>query len=304
MTIGNSLATIGYGAFCDCTGLTSIEIPNSVTSIGSDAFYGCSGLTSVTIGNSVTNIGEYAFSSCSGLTSVTIPNSVTSIGESAFSGCSGLTSIEIGNSVRSIEFHAFYLCRSLRKVIVRDIAAWCNISFGYGNANPLYYAQHLYSDEDTEITELVIPEDITSIGRITFSGCSGLTSITIPNSVTSIGQFAFDFTPNNLLEITSYIEEPTSQTGSSFSEDIYNNATLYIPEGTLSKYQAAEGWKKFVWIEEGIPSGISSIYNSQLSIDDEDKVVYDLNGRQQSSLQKGINIIKKSDGTTKKVVVK
>ena len=70
--IGNTVTSIGYYAFQDCTNLTSVTIPDGVTSIGDGAFSGCSGLTSVTIGNGVTSIGEYAFSDCSGLTSVTI----------------------------------------------------------------------------------------------------------------------------------------------------------------------------------------------------------------------------------------
>ena len=74
-----NVTSIGYYAFSDCSGLTSVTIPNSVTSIGYYAFYYCSGLTSVTIPNSVTSIGSGAFYYCSGLTSVTIPNSVTSI---------------------------------------------------------------------------------------------------------------------------------------------------------------------------------------------------------------------------------
>ena len=122
-------------------------------------------IKTVIIEDGVTSIGDGAFWGCSGLTSVTIPNSVTSIGEIAFSGCSGL-----------------------QKVIVPDIAAWCGISFG---DNPLYYANHIYSDENTEIKDLVIPNSVTSIGRGAFRYCSDLTSVTIPNSVTSIGGGAF-----------------------------------------------------------------------------------------------------------------
>ena len=187
-----SVTSIGIHAFYYCLGLTSIDIPNSVTSIGIQAFYGCSWLTSVTIPNSVKSIGSSAFHNCSGLTSVTIPNSVTSIGQYAFYSCSKLTSITIPNSVTSIETSAFYGCSGLQKVIAPDIAAWCGIKFGDSYANPLYYVHHLYSDKSTEITELVIPDGVTSIGSSAFYGCSGLTSVTIPNSVTSIGWYAFN----------------------------------------------------------------------------------------------------------------
>lgn len=73
--------------------ISSVVIGNSVTSIGDGAFYGCSNLASVTIPNSITRIGYMAFCTCTGLTSVTIPSSVSSIGDMAFCGCSSLSSI-------------------------------------------------------------------------------------------------------------------------------------------------------------------------------------------------------------------
>ena len=87
VTGGNIL----YGAFYNCTSLTSVVIGDSVRSIGSVAFRNCTSLTSVEIPDSVTSIGSYAFDSCTSLTSVVIPDSVTSIDDYAFYGCTSLT---------------------------------------------------------------------------------------------------------------------------------------------------------------------------------------------------------------------
>ena len=64
MSRTRKVTSIGYDAFGNCTGLTSVTIPNSVTNIGEGAFYGCNGLTSITIPNSVTSIGNQAFTDC------------------------------------------------------------------------------------------------------------------------------------------------------------------------------------------------------------------------------------------------
>ncbi|MBE5742850.1 MAG: hypothetical protein E7360_06025 [Clostridiales bacterium] len=151
--IPDSVTSIGSAAFSYCDSLTSVVIPDSVTSIGDSAFYKCYNLTSVVIPDSVTSIGFYAFYSCDNLTSVVIPDSVTSIGEYAFYDCDGLTSVVIGDSVNSIAERAFYNCYNL--------------------------------------TNVVIPDSVTSIGEYSFSYCDNLTSVVIPDSVTSIGNSAF-----------------------------------------------------------------------------------------------------------------
>ena len=108
-----------------------------------------------------------------------------------FAGCSSLKSITIPNSVTSIGKYAFYLCSSLKSVYITNIEAWLSIDFGEYSSNPLCNGANLYLNNEL-VTDLVIPEGITSIGNSAFSGCSSLESITIPEEITSIGDFAFE----------------------------------------------------------------------------------------------------------------
>ena len=167
ITIPNTVKIISYEAFCDCSGLTSITIPNSVTSIGNSAFYHCNSLSSINFSNSssLKEIGQLVFSRCC-FTSITIPKSVTHIGLWAFDACNDLTQVNI-----------------------TDLTAWCNIDFEGSNSNPLAKANNLYVNGN-KVTNLVIPNSVTTINNYAFNGCS-MNSVTIPSTVTSIGDNAF-----------------------------------------------------------------------------------------------------------------
>jgi len=91
-------------------------IPDGVTHIGYKAFYNAAGLTSVTIPASVNSIGDFAFDGASSLIAVTIPEGVTSIGRFAFARCSALISVSIPASLNSIGDFVFYACNNLRHV--------------------------------------------------------------------------------------------------------------------------------------------------------------------------------------------
>ena len=230
----------------------------SVTSIGDDAFNYCTGLTSIEIPNGVTSIGDAAFSDCRGLTSVTIPNSVTSIGNSAFFECFSLTSVTIPNSVTDIGSWAFDSCSGLTKVNITDIAAWCNIAFSDISSNPLYYAKHLYVN-DVEVTNLVIPNSVTSIEDDTFFGCVSLTSVTIPNSVTSIGEYAF-YNCSGLTSVT--IGNSVTSIGSSaFSGCSGLTGELIIPNSVSSIGDRAFCGCSGLTGELIIPNSVTSIGN-------------------------------------------
>ena len=147
-------------------------------------------IISAVIEDGITRVGYNAFYGCTGLTNITIPDSITSIGRYAFYGCTGLISITIGDSISSVGSDAFYNCDGLTEVYISDLAAWCGIYFDSSKSNPLCYSGNLYLNGEL-VTDIVIPDGVSSIGKYAFSGCTSLTSIVIPNSVTSIGATAF-----------------------------------------------------------------------------------------------------------------
>lgn len=104
----------------------------------------------------------------------------------------------------------------------------------------------------------------------------------------------------DLREVISMIENPFDIEANTFSNNTYNNATLYVPAGTIEKYRATEGWKEFVHIEEGEPTVIKGINGDGTK----ELKRYTLDGRTVKDLHKGVNIIKMNDGTAKKVVVR
>ena len=253
----------------------------SVTSIGEKAFYGCKGLASVTIPNSVTSIEECAFSYCEGLTSISIPNSVTSIKYSAFFGCTGLTSLNIPNSLTRIEYSAFQACSGLTSVTIPNSVTTIEQA-AFANCSSL--------------TSITIPNSVTNVKSWAFQNCSGLTSVTIGKKVRNIGMFTFAGC-SSLTSVTSLSPTPPA-----IDSDTFKSYTpvLRVPTESKEAYQTADYWKNFTNIEEIDVTGVQGIRVDK----QQNAMVYDLQGHQLTQPKKGLNIIKMSDGTTKKVVIK
>ena len=184
------------------TGLT--EIPDS-------AFSGCN-LTSIVIPEGVTSIGEYALSCLSD--SVTIPSTVTSIGYEAFGG-------EYGD---------------LKAVYISDLTAWCNMEFGGTfKSNPIEFGAKLYLNGEL-VTDLVIPDGVTSIGTEAFAEYQYLTSVRIPDSVKTIGWCSFKGC-DNLTKVTLGNGVTNIRTGAFSSCSSLENIT--IPDNITSIEQGA-----------------------------------------------------------------
>ena len=204
----SQLKTIGgdyyYGAFSDCTALTSIEIPASVETIGNTAFSDCSSLATVTFekGSRLKTIGNNAYYRCTSLTSIEIPASVETIekkafmhcsslatvtfekgsqlktiaGDSydgAFSDCTALTSIEIPASVETIEATAFKRCSKLATVTFEKGSQLKTIGGGYYSS---YY--HGAFSDCSSLTSIEIPASVETIEATAFKRCSKLTTVT------------------------------------------------------------------------------------------------------------------------------
>ena len=213
VSIAEGLISIGSYAFYGCGAMTEISLPSSLISIGERAFVGCSSLSKIILPNSLQTIGTYAFYS-SGLTHIDIPNSVTDIQEYAFTGCKNLTSVILSSNLKSIKTGVFSSCSVLSSVTIPEgvtvihggAFCGCNLTEitlpnsleGIGNAANSDYGAF---EGNTNLTSIVIPQKVTSIGSFAFEGCTSLSQVTLQEGLTTIAKCAF-MKCNKLQEIT------------------------------------------------------------------------------------------------------
>lgn len=212
-TIPAGVTSIRSGAFWNCKGLKSVRIPGSVKVIEEGAFWGCSGLEYLAVaearsfrswGNCIMDDRGNLILGCR---NSVIPDGVVAI-QMAFVGCSGIKMIRIPRSVTYIDKLAFYGCTELE-------------CFDVSQDNPVYRGEGSYLIErksdaivtcgkvgplpariaqineyafvgHNDLSELIIPDGVVTIGARAFSQCSGIASVFIPKSVNRIEAGAFE----------------------------------------------------------------------------------------------------------------
>jgi hypothetical protein len=256
------VTSVEYGAFYNSSQLTSVELPNTVKTIGENAFYGCSSLTNVSLSNGLESIEKSAFGNCTALKSITLPNSVRSLGWNAFYNCTSLTSAYLPEHLKELN-GTFSGCTSLSSIKIPSSAVSLEGTF----------------KGCTSLKSVVIPNSVSYIGENTFQGCSGLTSVYIPNSVSEIGDYAFSNTgltnlmlPSTVTSIrenafqgcgqlaaitTRPVDPPLMANRNAFTEWIYDNAKLTVPQEALNTYKSKDWWNLFKTV-----TGDQSLNNS------------------------------------------
>ncbi len=228
--LSDTVTSIGASAFEGCDILPKIDL-RKVTSLGANAFAGCKALATIEVDEA-----NGSFSTVNGILynkaqdqilhipasikgDIVIPDPIKEIGKDAFKGASGITSITLGKDLRKIGENAFLGCSALKKVTAPDLATWLAIEFNGMFSTPCYYAKALYIGENklsgevtipagteaigawafayfSDITNIVIPNTVKSIGSNAFYGCKGLVSVALPEGLETIGYSAFYYCDN------------------------------------------------------------------------------------------------------------
>ncbi|MDE6980225.1 MAG: leucine-rich repeat domain-containing protein, partial [Lachnospiraceae bacterium] len=180
---GRTVTSIGEFAFSNCKSIISLYIPESVTRIETAAFRDCSGITDLLIPGSVKSVGNGAFLWCEGINNLIISEGVEILERNAFEGCMGLRSLVIPESVTKIGKDTFY-CPGLREITVKQGNANYDSRDNCNAIIETYSNKLIVGCENTKI-----PESVTQIEGLAFSGCKGLTSLRISKNVTKVSGF-------------------------------------------------------------------------------------------------------------------
>lgn len=215
VTLPSTLTTIGKAALEECA-FTTIDLPEGLTTIGDYSFQ-IGALTSITIPSTVTYIGEVAFQAMESLTSVTFlgsdPTTIT-FGDNIFQDCNNLTAINVPAGKvdaykAALPDYAALIVEGGAPTPATSGSCGTNATWSYSNGIMTIGGSGAMTDfsssmtdipwidYQTNITKVVIGDEITHVGDWAFQGCTALNSVTIGEKVTSIGNGSFDNCTND-----------------------------------------------------------------------------------------------------------
>ena len=330
------MTSIGNAAFYACDNLNKVNISDITSwcgiSFGDETanplhfakslFIDGEEVKSLVVPNGTTGIGAYAFDACESLTSVVIPNTVKTIGANAFRDCINLRAV---TSLIDIPFklddsaftysnkdypeNTIYMVATLYVPRGRD--AFYGQTDGWKRfakievTDTKYKLVYVLDGEEfksfeIQATEVVTPEPAPFKEGYTFSGWSDIPWYMPAEDVTVTGSFTV-----NQYVIRYYVGE---QLIAEDKVDYGSEITLrdYMPEDA-SRYSFA-GWDGQTYTNMPahdieyraiIVDGINAPASTNCI-----EAIYDEAGRKLLKMQRGINIVRMSDGTTRKVLVK
>ena len=299
-------STFGY-----CRALSEINLPSKLVRIGNQAFYSCQFVTDFNVPETVEEIGEYAFGTCVSLTNIYVPSKVTEIKDGTYINCIGIKSVDIPDRITKIGYSAFAYCEALENITIGSNVEF--IGATAFNGCPGSFVTFKDGDKPCLI-------DNTNLGQARVSAFDGvqIAELYIGREVQYFNDWKSEFFktltlgPNlkvwhdeycqkQAVKIVSKIQDPTVF-APVFDNKIYEETKLVVPVGTLDAYSTAEGWKNFAKIidEAGTPAAIEGV-----ATDGADVLGYfSEDGIRSDKPMKGLNIVKLSNGATKKIFIK
>lgn len=295
VVLPESVNVLGVGAFKHCSSLSICSWRGSIKNLPDECFYGCTSLQDVSL-EGIESIGNSCFYDCDGLVKIILTPSIKSLGTDAFRACSNLKEFIIEDAYSTIDFPAgsYDGATSIQKKEINGKT----IQFKIAYYNPFF--------NGLPIEKLYIGRNLSDTPRYTISGDGGvdyylitsydapysnlpnLKELIIGENVSTVGpveafinEVGLAVTPGAFKKCSSLkavtVKTSTPPTGAEFSNIAYSNATLIVPDNTVSLFQVADGWKEFINIVDETSAGIDPITianNCPLSIS-LDGIIYD-----------------------------
>lgn len=341
--LSDNIRKINYGTFYYCVSLKEVNVPLRAESIGINAFHYCSALEKLEIPASMEKISDSAFGMCLSITEFVVnennsfytdvegvlydkavtkiykypigrpeddyslPATVTTIMRGAFEE-SRLHTVIIGYGVNEIGESAFFNCKQLENVTLSSSLSSLprQCFFGCNSLKTIEFPASVSELGESAfmtsgLEKVKVPEGVSKIPEGCFYGCENLAEVEISESVRMIDYIAF-YNCKSLMTINCHGSEPAKCYDSGVFTGVDKSAcVLNVPASAVERYAASDVWKDFNNIRGLDFSGISRM-NGAVGIYETDR--YSLDGKKLMSPQPGINIVRYSDGTVGKEMVR